>query len=301
MAHVNQALRGAASDEDEKFVRRLAKTCGFPVKVIDAPIRETSGNLEEMARDARYTAFERMAKASRGRAVLTAHTLDDQAETILMNIFRGTGSSGLAGVPRLRKTAKSELFVGRPFLRTPKHAIADYLKQQRLASRIDESNLSEKYLRNWIRRQLVPLIESRVPEFKFRAGDLAEILREEQVCWDQQVQAAETSVCRPKGGGCLLDLEGLLRYPAAIQRRLLRRIAGRDLLTFVGVERLRDWMMAPPSNGRVFQLRKGWFVERLSKSKGSPTSKAFWFRPHQMAPETVSISRKKITKERPNK
>jgi hypothetical protein len=118
-------------------------------------------------------------------------------------------------------------------------------------------------------------LDRRMPGFKERLARSAEIFRDERAFWDQFLIGVEKRVSRAYRGGRLLDLEGLLRYSAAVQRRFLRRSVGKNSLTFEAVERLRSWMQSPPTGGRTFQLRQGWTVTRLSKSQGAPSAKQF--------------------------
>jgi tRNA(Ile)-lysidine synthase len=155
--------------------------------------------------------------------------------------------------------------------------ILAFLRSAGQAYRKDSTNDDIEFHRNWIRRRVVPLLESRAPGFQSRLASLAEIARDEESYWDDVLRRIEGRLLRRKAGGWLLDMRGLLRYSAAVQRRFLRRIAGQDLLTFTGLENLRRWMQSPPTNGRLWQLRKGWVVQRLSRSGGSPSSTIFWF------------------------
>jgi hypothetical protein len=116
---------------------------------------------------------------------------------------------------------------------------------------------------------------------------LAEILRDESEIWNQLLDQAERRVVRVWKGRSILDIKRLLSYPAALQRRLLRRRPGGDLLTFEGVEKLRDWLRSPPTGGRVWQLRKGWVAERLSRTQGAPSAHWLWIRPTAVARNTA--------------
>ncbi len=280
VGHVNHALRGAASEGDARWVRGFAKKMKLPFHEERRPIKPLArGNLEETAREERYKALVGIARRTGCRAVFTAHTLDDQAETVLMNILRGTGPVGMGGMRPLRPMAESSaVLLCRPFLGIPKRDILDYLNVHRLGHRMDRTNKDPKFLRNWVRRAVVPLLESRVEGFKSRLGKLADLFREEEAHWQTEIERAQADVLRSWRRGRLLDLKRRLRYSPALQRRLLRQVMGKDLLTFDGVEGLRRWMNGPPTSGRIWTLRKGWTVERLVKSKNSPSTKLFWLR-----------------------
>ena len=132
------------------------------------------------------------------------------------------------------------------------------------------------------------------PGFKKRMQNLADMMMEEKLFWQQEIPLIQERLFKPFRSGRLLDLEGLLRYSAAVQRRVLRRSLGGDLLTFDAVERLREWMQSPPSGGRLWQLKQGWIVERLSKSSGFPSAKLFWFKQSKMKIRKENNSHEKI-------
>ena len=278
LAHVNHGLRKWESAKDARFVREVAKKLKWPFHVqnefIDA---RQSGNLEERARVKRYKALFQLAQKEKCLAILTAHCRDDQVETILMNLSRGTGPDGLCGMTPLRRI-ENVIYLGRPLLGVPKSELLRFLKESKIRYREDKSNQNQAFFRNWMRKTLIPLWESRCPRLKDRIVDMARILRDEQYHWSFVTQKALDAVSEPlKPEGRLLDQERLKEWAPSIQRRVLRQIPGSDLLTFGGVERLREWMGSPPSSGRQFLLKAGWIVERLSKTKGARSAKLFWF------------------------
>lgn len=281
IGHINHKLRGKKSDGDAQFVKELAAQLEWPIHTSVRPIYGVTGNLEEKARVQRYNALWKMAWAHRCQGILTAHTLEDQIETIFLNMLRGTGPEGMGGIHPLRLWEGFKIPLMRPFLGVQKKEILDYLKSERLSFRVDQTNTDQKFLRNWIRLKLIPVIEKKVPGFKKRLAQTAALVRGEQEVWEEILEEAKTRVLKPASTGVLLDLKKLLRYPPATQRRLVRDIVGKDLATFEGVEGLRRWMQSPPTSGRIWQLRKGWLIERLSKSKGSSSAQIFWFKIQQ--------------------
>jgi tRNA(Ile)-lysidine synthase len=278
--HVNHRLRGNESDADEQLVAKVSARYGFPVLGVRLMARGPKTGVEEWAREQRYTAFAQIARMQNAPVVLTAHTQDDQTETVLMHMLRGAGTGGLGGMPDWRKL-DSGLVIGRPLLNVSKKEILAYLRRFKIPARIDRTNLDEKRVRNWLRHRVVPLFEKRFPEFSKRLASLASLVREDGLFWDRYIADVQARLFRPYRGGWLLDLPGLLRYSTAVQRRVLRRAAGSNLLSYDGVENWRRWMTSPPTSGRIWQLRKGWVVERLSKSKGSPTASLFWLGRHK--------------------
>lgn len=150
IAHVNYNLRGADSDADEQLVRDLAASCGVDCFVKHAPIDINSSGIQEKARDLRYNWFLEVLKNNDYDVILTAHHADDQLETFLMSLTRGSGLRGLGGMQD-----KKGVLV-RPLLPFNKNEILSYAKKQKLNWREDVSNNSTKYLRNAIRHKVIP-------------------------------------------------------------------------------------------------------------------------------------------------
>lgn len=166
-AHINHGLRGAESDEDESFVSRMCGVLEVPleIKKIDAAAyaSEKGMTVEEAGRAARYAFFDEVceryiSKGAPPPVIALAHNKDDQTETVLMRILRGTGTDGLAGIPEQRKSAAGFSIV-RPLLDVPKTVIEQYLTAIGAASRTDSSNLGTEYLRNMLRLDVIPYIE----------------------------------------------------------------------------------------------------------------------------------------------
>ena len=177
-AHVNHKLRGESSDADQAFVGKLCRTLGVQCEVatvaIDAAGRQGQG-IEAAARRARYAAMEEMAGRLGARFVVTAHTADDQAETILHRILRGTGVRGLAGMSRARRLGPATLL--RPLLGTSRAEVTAYLNDFAQPYCTDSSNCDLRFTRNRIRRELLPLLAARynrsITAALLRLGDLA--------------------------------------------------------------------------------------------------------------------------------
>ena len=153
IAHVNYGLRDKASDLDEVFVRKLAAKYELPLSVLIAKKRQYSGNLESNLRKIRYDYFEELRLEIGFDNVAVAHNQDDQAETVLMRIIRGSGLNGLSAMK-----AKSVKII-RPLLGTSKGDILAYVKENKLKYRTDKSNADIKFLRNSIRHGLLPYLE----------------------------------------------------------------------------------------------------------------------------------------------
>jgi len=179
VAHVNHLLRPEA-EEDAAFVEALAARYGLPYRYrrVDVPARvaETGESVEEAARELRYAALHEMACEAGAKYIATGHTADDQAETVLMRVLRGTGPAGLAGIPPKRDD------LVRPLLRTWRSEILDYLRERELSYCTDRSNYSTDFTRNRIRLELLPFLEREyAPHLRARLAHLAELERQDEV------------------------------------------------------------------------------------------------------------------------
>ncbi len=159
VAHCNHGMRGEESDADEVFVRTLASNYRAQFRAIKfdaaAHARKIHTSIENAARALRYQFFERTAKSIGARFVLSAHTADDTAETLLLNLLRGSGLTGLAGIPPRRDLVK-KIHLVRPLLQLSKQQLIDYAHQRPLEWREDKSNSSNLFMRNKIRHDLLP-------------------------------------------------------------------------------------------------------------------------------------------------
>lgn len=159
-AHLNHGLRGEESDADEAWARRHVEKSGgaFFSKLVDtqAEARARKLGIEETARALRYEFFEEAARAANFSTVATGHTLDDQAETVLMRLVRGAGIEGLGGIPPVGERAGLRLI--RPLIEVTRAEILQYLEQRKIDYRNDSSNADPKYTRNFVRHELLPRI-----------------------------------------------------------------------------------------------------------------------------------------------
>lgn len=151
VVHINHNIRGAESDSDENFCKKLCRELNLNLKVISVnipDIAKSSGkSLEETARDVRYQKFSEIS----GK-IATAHTLSDNAETVLLNLIRGTGLKGLCGIPPVRDN------IIRPLIGVTREQVEDYLKNKNQEYVTDSTNLSDDYTRNKIRHKIIPVM-----------------------------------------------------------------------------------------------------------------------------------------------
>lgn len=152
-AHVNYGLRGRDSDRDEVLVRELCGEWSVPVSVLH-PKERPKNNVEEQLRITRYQFFEQLRKRHGFDLIATAHTMNDLAETLLLNLIRGAGGRGLSPFQRPLPS------IARPFIHFHKSDIERFLATEDIPFRVDRSNASKRYTRNRVRHELLPLLET---------------------------------------------------------------------------------------------------------------------------------------------
>jgi len=231
IAHLNHQLRGAESEADANYVSDLAHQLGIPAIIDKRDVKSYQAqqrlSLEEAAREVRYSFLAQVAKSIGADRVAVGHTMDDHIETILMHLIRGTGTRGLRGLQPITvwQSGSNSLTIVRPLLTISHQETEDYCRHHQLMPRLDASNLSLSPLRNRIRHQLLPLLESynpRVAEALLRTGhiasdDIAFLDKEIVRLWDEIAQEQE--------GAIFLDKERFDQLPSALQRYLLRASA----------------------------------------------------------------------------
>ena len=220
VGHVNYGLRGEESEKDEAYVRELGTTLSLPVHVERVHVVPQPGQtVQGQARDARYAFFARVRREYRLTAVATGHTADDQAETILMWLLRGSGTSGLAGIPVQRGDG-----IIRPLLGVTRAQVLDYLASRGIVYRTDASNATRVYRRNQIRHEIMPLLRTFNPRIVEGLARAAEILAAEAALLDDlELERWKTVVKDIAPGRVVLQGERLAQEPLGLQRRLIRR------------------------------------------------------------------------------
>ena len=161
VAHYNHALRGGASDGDQVFVAAIAQNLGLTF-ITETASSTNPGSSEADFRAARYRFLQKTAESSGARYVFTAHTSDDNVETLLHHLFRGSGHAGLAGMATHRSLGE-QVVLYRPLLHVSREHLREALSEKQLTWREDSSNANERYQRNWIRTKLLPMIRERYP------------------------------------------------------------------------------------------------------------------------------------------
>ncbi|MEX1054886.1 MAG: tRNA lysidine(34) synthetase TilS, partial [Rhodothermales bacterium] len=205
--HINFRLRGEASDADEEFVRLWCGSRGIPlvVRSFDTAIvaEERRLSIQEAARDLRYEAFAAEAEAAGVRTVAVGHHRDDQVETVLLNLFRGAGPEGLAGMPVQRMLTESVRVI-RPLLCLTRTEVEAYAGERGLEWREDASNLKSVYRRGALRAEIIPLIEKHfgtgVRENIARSADLMREYVDRSLAPDIATAIEEAATAEGMGG-----------------------------------------------------------------------------------------------------
>ena len=222
IAHLNHGIRGREAYEDAEFVRGLADSLDLPVTIETADVPAVKKllklSVEEAARKVRYEFLERVADETCAQRIATAHTADDQAETVLMNLIRGAGPDGLAGIPPVRGK-----YV-RPLLGVTRADVMLYCEANHLETRTDSTNLRDEYRRNRVRLELIPLLESGYnPGVKDALVATSEIMREEsEYVAEKAAETLETVADWSREDDTVFRVDALLALPVALRRRCLR-------------------------------------------------------------------------------
>lgn len=227
VAHVNHQLRGAESDGDEEFVRELAGKLDVPFR--STRIEVSGGNLEATARHLRYRWLNELAAELGAAWIATAHTANDQAETVLHRLMRGTGLQGLRGVLGASPPVATGGRLHRPLLKVSRNEVLEYLHSLNQPYRTDSSNADPRFTRNRIRADVLPLLETFNPEIVSALGSLAEQAEEAHAFLEQHGRELLIRAEKPRAGSTLiLDRTTLETAPALLVRSLLRLIWERE-------------------------------------------------------------------------
>jgi len=211
IAHVNYQLRGIDSNKDENLVKDFAKSLRVPFFLKKLERNELAGTgIQQNARKIRYQYFEEIAKKDDFDLILTAHHRDDLIETVLLNFLRGAGPDGMAGIRAKRG------IIRRPLLNIKSEEIHQYVKKHKIPWREDVSNAESKYYRNFIRNELIPLIESRWPACKDTIHRHSEIMQEMVNIRNLWLKVETPKIKSIRNTDLLLDLNKIKNSIAAV-------------------------------------------------------------------------------------
>lgn len=266
VAHLNHSLRGADSDEDARFVEALCSDLGIPftggTEDVRAFVREQGLSSEEGARIVRYRFLENVAEQVGAARIATGHTADDQAETVLFRLLRGSGVKGVGGMHPVRE----ERFI-RPLLAVRRWEIEQYLTGRRRVFRCDRSNEDPAFTRNRIRWELLPFLRERFnPNIVRTLVRAAAILRDEDDFAERETARALEQIAKKREKRkIVLDLPAFLEYHRALRRRLIRRICG-ELAQSPGFEETERMMRLASGQGGMLRAASGIRVQRVQNA-----------------------------------
>ena len=265
-AHLNHGLRGAESDADSAFVEGICSQFGVPLvldKVDVAGLRARRRlSWEQAARIARYDFLTRVAMETESSALALGHTSDDQAETVLLHLLRGTGIRGLRGMLPLSswRTAHGSATLVRPLLNVSRQETEAYCLEHGLTPRLDSSNLEERFTRNRIRRKLMPQLEGFNPSVKKSLLRLARTAAQDVAYLDQQTASTWSSLAVVEQDGVRLDRHAFKAVHPSLQAHVLHRAYAQTAgeasgLSMAQVETMKE--LAGKGAGRSLSLHGG--------------------------------------------
>lgn len=271
IAHCNFGLRGAESDGDEQLVRSLAEQHKVPSYFIkfdtEAYAAEHRVSTQIAARELRYQWFEQVRKENKFDFTATAHHLNDNVETILYNFIKGTGIRGLRGIlPKQQK-------IVRPLLFATREQIADWQKEKNLSYREDSSNVSDKYTRNKLRLQVLPLLKEINPALEETIGARVDLLRNVEELYERQMANAQKHLFLKRGEEVFIPA-ALLRTVANAEHALFEGLKGYGF-NAVQVQEILDSLEAEPgkqwktAEARLIKDRRFYILTPLGTAKAS--------------------------------
>ena len=223
VAHLDHGLRGAEGEADVEFVRQLCHTLGVPCWAERREVGEYQrdnphvSSVEEAAREVRYAFFLDVAQQVGATAVAVGHTADDQVETVLLHLLRGSGIAGLGGMDSegswLDRRSETRLGILRPLLQVRKTDTERYCRLHGLQARADSLNRPLRFTRNCIRRRLLPEARQINPNVDQAILRLAKMAREEEAFWESEAARSWTLIARVDRAGVRLDRRGMLALP----------------------------------------------------------------------------------------
>lgn len=275
VAHLDHSLR-KVSKQDAEWVRTLAKELGYAavIRRVDVGKRaaQSGDNLEQAARRARYAFLKSTARKEHAQLILTAHTLDDQAETVLLRLLRGSAAEGLSGIEPVRHLEpRSNIKLGRPLISWARRSdVEEYCRSRGIDFLEDEMNQDETLTRVRVRKQLLPLMQSFNNRIVDALSRTAGLLREDADALSREAESLLAAASERKKGnanaGLSLDVSVMSAAPPAVRRRALRlwlekergHLRRLEMVHLLAIDRL----LSGNHGGQVAQLPDGAKVTR---------------------------------------
>lgn len=271
VCHVNHMLRGKESYGDEKFSEELARERNLPFyrlrKNVRLRARKEGISIEEAGRKTRYEFFAKTAKRHGINKIALGHNMDDRAETLLLNLMRGSGLDGMAGMPAARNIEVTGISIIRPLIACPRAQIEAFLERKGAPFRTDSSNLEPAYARNRLRLELIPFIERNFePDIRQKLARTAAIMQEYRGYFNLHAGKIVKNMIRISGFSAEINLEDLRNLHPALKRAALQEAfsaaekAG-TILSSAHIEHLKTLAESKAPGGKL-SLPSGFTAER---------------------------------------
>lgn len=259
--HVNHQIRGGEADQEAQQVRQYTKQLGVQFKLIsiDIPsiLQRSGGNLQEVARKERYAAMLQLAEELQVRNIALAHHADDQVETFLMRLIKGSSPAGLSGMRAIRQVGKA-VFI-RPLLHIYKHDLLQYCREYSIPYAEDSSNKSTAYLRNRLRLELVPYMQQLNPNVTQAIHQTVQLMQEDEDYIEQQTESWVAAQVTARQGIYYLQRSQFALLSLALQRRVIKLILsylseGEPVWDYNKLERFRAAIVSAKTGARYFDF-----------------------------------------------
>jgi tRNA(Ile)-lysidine synthase len=225
VGNMDHGLRGAVSRRDSEFVKELSKKSGLKCvhgKVDLRSVRKRDISVEEWAREKRYAFLAKAAESNNCNVIATGHTMDDQAETVLMRIICGASFAGITGIPPVRDEDKRRII--RPLIRTERRDVLSFLKTIGSKYVEDSTNLDMKFLRNSVRHEILPLLEKYNPGLKRSLVNLSDTLREDFVFLDAEKKRIIKEHAGERASTGRIKVKDIMLQPKALRKELFKEL-----------------------------------------------------------------------------
>ncbi len=263
--HVKHGIRGKEADEDCEFCRKLCEKMGveFFVKEFDIPkmSKELGMSCEEAGRVARYDSFEEIRKKKNANKIAVAHNMNDDAETVIMRLCRGTGLKGLCGISAVRGN------IVRPIINCSRKEIEDFVVSEGFSFQTDSTNLDDEYTRNRIRHNILPVLEKEInPSSIANIAKASEIISEEEDFIEMfSKESYKSCVLDEKDNSIIFDAERFNNFHAAVRKRIIRmaiELLAKSVkdISYTHIESVID--IFEGKTGRSYNLPYGLKVEK---------------------------------------
>lgn len=255
--HVNHKLRGKNADDDENFCKKFSKELGIEFSSIKIDVRKISAkqkiSLEEAGRKVRYSELQKYSEKIGFNKIATAHTADDNAETVLLNLIKGTGLKGISGIPIKREN------IVRPLLPIQKKEILEYLGENKIKFRTDETNKDNVYERNLIRNEIIPVIKSKLnPALEESIFYSSQIFRDYYSFIQNEVDDLSKDVLKIGKDEIFIFQDKTKNVPSILRKELFKTSIERNFfvqLTFNDIRSLE--LLLTQQKGKKINLRNG--------------------------------------------